>query len=151
MSNVLIRPATAADLPQITALVQAAYTPWVAVIGATPGPMQDAYGPAIAEGVVQVMEDAQGLVAMLILRPLDDAMLLENVAVLPRAQGMGLGQSLLSLAERATREAGLGRIVLYTHARMASNLALYERAGFVRVEERRERGLDRVYMEKTLS
>lgn len=150
MSNVPLRPAVPEDLPAIDALVQAAYGGWVEVIGAVPGPMRDDYGPAIADGVVQVAEDADGICAMLILRPRADALLLENVAVAPRAQGQGLGRHLIAEAERMARAEGLARVILYTHARMASNIALYARAGFVVLEERHEHGLDRVYMEKHL-
>ena len=150
MSSPTLRPALKNDLPAVEALVVAAYGPWVEVIGAIPGPMQDDYGPAIAEGVVQVIDDAEGVAAMLILRANEDSMLLENVAVHPRAQGKGLGRVLIGAAEEATRAQGLPRIILYTHARMASNIALFERFGFEKVEERHERGLHRVYMEKHL-
>lgn len=150
MTNVKTRPAIARDLSQIEALVQAAYGPWVDRIGATPGPMLDDYGAVIADGVMQVVEDADGIVAMLVLRPKDEFLLLENVAVHPRAQGHGLGRGLIEVAEAAARDHGVTCVILYTHARMASNIALYERAGFEVVEERHEHGLDRVYMKKVL-
>ena len=146
-----LRPATPDDVPSIDALVAAAYGPWVAVIGAVPGPMRDDYRDAVADGVIQVIDGALGIAAMLILRPQRGAMLLENVAVHPDAQGQGLGKLLIGAAERATRALGFDRIILYTHAKMASNIALYERAGFAVVEERHEQGLDRIYMEKRLA
>lgn len=151
MTNETLRRATLDDVDAVEALVQAAYGPWVEVIGAVPGPMQDDYAPAIDEGVVQVMDDAEGVVALLILRPREDSLLLENIAVAPRAQGTGLGRRLMAEADRVARAQGLPRIILYTHAKMAANIAIYERAGFVQVEERHERGLHRVYMEKSLS
>ncbi len=150
MSNVKTRRARADDLAAVEALVTAAYTPWVKVIRVVPGPMRDDYSQTIADGVMHLVDDESGMVAMLVLRPLKSSMLLENVAVHPRAQGRGIGRSLIAEAERATRAAGLERVILYTHARMASNIALYKRAGFVVVEERHEQGLDRIYMEKTL-
>ncbi len=150
MSAPAIRRAKTGDLPEIEALVDAAYRPWIAVIGTTPGPMLDDYAVAISDGVVDVVDDAQGLAAMLILRDRDDALLLENVAVHPRAQGRGLGRILMLRADEVARARGFARVILYTHARMTSNIALYERAGFLTVETRHERGLERVYMEKRL-
>jgi hypothetical protein len=41
-----------------------------------------------------------------------------------------LGRALLEHAEVAAREAGFDSIYLYTHERMAENLALYSRIGY---------------------
>ena len=86
---------------------------------------------------------------MLVLIPQADAMLLDNIAVARSAQGRGHGKRLMAWAEDQARAAGLPRMRLYTHEKMAANIALYARAGYVEIARVTERGLNRVYMEKS--
>lgn len=151
MTNPALRMAKTADLSAIEALVKAAYTPWVEVIGATPKPMLDDYATAIAQGRISVQDGAQGIAAILMLVEQPDAMLLENIAVAPWAQGQGIARYLIQLAEDRARAAGLPCIRLYTHTKMASNIAFYQRAGYAIIREGTEHGLTRVFMEKPLS
>ena len=120
------------------------------MIGAVPGPMLDDYAGAIGKGFVQVLDGPRGIEALLVLIPLPDALLLDNVAVSPDARGRGHGRRLMQEAERAAQARGYTRIRLYTHEKMTSNIALYERAGYAITHRITERGLNRVYMEKTL-
>ncbi len=151
MANLTLRTASTADIAAVGALIQAAYAPWVEVIGAVPKPMQDDYAKAIAQGRVDVYDAPQGIAAILMLVEQPGAMLLENIAVAPWAQGQGIARRLIQLAEDRARAAGLPRIHLYTHARMVSNIALYQRAGYAITHEGTEHGLTRVYMEKPLA
>ncbi len=151
MPHPKLRPAIPSDLPHIIALVEAAYAPWIDVIGAKPGPMLDDYGRAIEKGIVQVLEDTMGIEAILVLIPLPDAMLLDNMAVHPNAQGKGHGKRLMRAAEDAAAASGYSRLRLYTHEKMASNIARYHRAGFDITKHVTERGLNRVYMEKRIT
>jgi ribosomal protein S18 acetylase RimI-like enzyme len=57
-------------------------------------------------------------------------LLLDNVAVLPAAQGRGIGVRLLMLAEEQARGLGLDEIRLYTNEAMTENLAYYPRHGY---------------------
>lgn len=146
-----LRLATAADLPAIERIVEAAYTPYVARIGRKPGPMLDDYAALVRAGhlfVIALDSDIQGI---LVLIPQDDAMLLDNIAVAPAAQGQGLGRRLLQIAERRAREAAYRRIRLYTNEAMTENIALYTRCGYAETHRAEERGLRRVYMEKDLA
>ena len=145
-----LRRATPDDLPQVEAVVRAAYSPWITVIGATPGPMKDNYVRAIADAQVQVLDGAQGIEALLVLIPLPDALLLDNVAVAPKAQGKGHGRRLMEVGERAARAMGYSRIRLYTHEKMIRNIGIYGRLGYEVTNRVTERGLNRVYMEKRL-
>ena len=139
------RLATADDLPAIQAIVEAAYSPWVDVIGQKPGPMLDDYPGAVARGQIHILGDA-----IVVLIDQDDHLLLDNVAVHPKAQGQGLGSTLIRFAEAQAKERGHDLIRLYSHARMTSNLDLYSRCGYRQFDRRSERGLDRIYMEKRL-
>lgn len=147
----ILRMALPNDLPAVQALVEAAYSPWIDAIGAKPGPMLDDYAAAIAQGFVQVLDGPCGIEALLVLIPLADALLLDNVAVLPSAQGRGYGRRLLQAAEMAAKAYGYKTIRLYTHEMMAANIGLYTRAGYTISHRITERDLNRVYLEKPVS
>lgn len=148
-----IRAAYTSDLAAVQRTVERAYAHYVARMGRKPGPMVDDYAARIAEGRVRVLEsDAHGGVCgVLVLIPQPDAMLLDNVAVDPGAQGRGFGRELVAAAEEAAKEAGHAVIRLYTHEKMVENIAMYERLGFRETHRVREKGFDRVYMEKRLT
>lgn len=145
-----IRMAMPGDAAAVSALVMAAYAPWVPIIGAEPGPMRDDYTAAIAAGQVSVLDRGHGIEAVLVLIPQPDALLLDNIAVAAEAQGRGHGKRLMLWAEDQARASHLPKMRLYTHEKMASNIALYTRAGYRETARVTERGLNRVYMEKTL-
>lgn len=107
--------------------------------------MLDDYPGAVASGQVHILGNA-----ILVLIDKDDHLLLDNVAVHPKAQGQGLGSTLMRFAEAQAKERGYNLIRLYSHARMTSNLDLYARQGYRQFDRRTERGLDRIYMEKQL-
>lgn len=148
----VIRPAQLSDLPEVERIVESAYGGYVARIGRKPGPMLDDYAALIAAGRVQVLESADpgGMCGILVLVPQADAMLLDNVAIAPQAQGRGYGRRLIALAEQAAIDAGFDRLRLYTNEAMTENIALYARLGFRQTHLATEHGLRRVYMEKRL-
>lgn len=145
-----IRLAGAADRDAVEAIVQAACAPYIPRIGRKPGPMLDDYASLIADRRVHVLVDGGAVRGLIVLIPEETAMLLDNIAVDPQAQGRGYGAMLLSFAEKATRETGLKAIRLYTNEAMSENLALYTRIGFVETHRAEEKGFRRVYMTKLL-
>ncbi len=145
-----IRPAQLEDVESIRSLVERAYGPWVPVIGRRPGPMDEDYAELVAGGDVYVWA-APEVVGLLVLRPTDGALMVENVAVEPAAQGQGLGPALLAFAEQQARERGIGELRLYTHERMTTNIALYERLGWSEYDRLAQHGFARVFMRKHLS
>ena len=78
-------------------------------------------------------------------------MLLDNVAVAPAAQGLGLGRTMLEFAERSAIDRGYRRIRLFTNEAMVENIALYSRNGYVETHRAEEKGVRRVYMAKLLA
>jgi ribosomal protein S18 acetylase RimI-like enzyme len=145
-----IRSASLEDLAAIEAIVESALARYVPIIGRKPGPMLDDYRALINEGHVYVLSDGGGISAILVLIPEEHAMLLDNVAVSPHAQGPGHGRALIAFAERMARERGLRAIRLYTNEAMTENVALYGRLGFVETHRLEEQGFRRVYMAKLL-
>ncbi len=147
----MIRPARPEEAPRLAALVERAYAPWVPVIGRRPGPMGDDYTARIAAGEAHVLEGEDGeVLGLAVVERHPDHLLLDNIAVEPGRAGQGRGRRLLDFVEAEARRQGLGEVRLYTHARMARNIALYERRGFVVTGRRREGGFDRVFMAKRL-
>jgi ribosomal protein S18 acetylase RimI-like enzyme len=108
------------------------------------------YAELIGRGEVWVADENGRAVGVLVLRPLGDSLLLENVAVLPALQGRGIGRALIAFAERHGRELGLTEITLYTNEAMTENIRLYPRLGYVETGRRIEEGYARVYFRKTL-
>ncbi len=145
-----MRLATPDDRPAVEAVVFAAYAPYVPGIGRKPGPMLDDYAALIANGQVHVIEHDGIVTAILVLIPQERSMLLDNVAVSPGAQGLGLGRKLLEFAEQSAVAAGYRSIELYTNEAMTENIALYTRIGYVETRRAVEKGLRRVYMTKFL-
>jgi len=146
----MIRKALAGDAGPVREVVLAAYRHYVAVIGTEPGPMLDDYAARIAADQTWVVQDADGIAGVLVLEDGPDRFLLDNVAVRPDRQGLGIGRRLLDLAEAEAKRRGWDRITLYTNALMADNIVIYAGRGYTERERRIEKGFDRVYMEKRL-
>lgn len=145
-----VRLAGSADVAAVETVVRSAYSRYVERIGRKPGPMLDDYGALVGSGHVYVAETRGVIHGVLVLLPQGSAMLLDNVAVAPEAQGRGLGRELLAFAERRAADAGFRVIRLYTNEAMTENIDLYERIGYVETHRVVERGLRRVYMLKRL-
>jgi ribosomal protein S18 acetylase RimI-like enzyme len=145
-----IRRAVDGDAPAVSAVVEAAYSRYVARIGRPPAPMTAGYEQLIAAGDVWVGDSDGMVVGVLVIRPMDDALELENIAVDPVQQGRGHGRALIAFAEQHAVELGLTAIELYTNEAMVENLLLYPRLGFVETGRRLEDGYRRVYFRKAL-
>lgn len=130
--------------------MQHAYSRYVSRMGREPGPMSDDYLPLIEAGRVQAIERGSSVRGVLVLIPERDAILLDNVAVDPDAQGSGLGRRMLEYAGRAVRAAGYRTIRLYTNEAMTENINLYLRIGCTETHRATEKGLKRVDMAKAL-
>lgn len=135
----------------VETVVRSAYSRYVERIGRKPGPMLDDYRSLILSGHVYVAEVRDVIHGVLVLIPQGEAMLLDNVAVVPEAQGRGFGRQLLAFAERRASDKGFREIRLYTNEAMTENIDLYERIGYVETHRAVERGLRRVYMLKRLN
>ena len=147
-----IRPAVEADRLEIEAIVQAAYEIYIPRMGKPPGPMCDDYAARIAAGEAFVLEheDVDGIAGILVLIDQANALLLDNVAVAPHAQGRGVGRRLVDHAEAEARRRGYAEIALYTHETMTENVAYYLKLGYRETGRGQQAGYDRVFMRKRL-
>jgi ribosomal protein S18 acetylase RimI-like enzyme len=150
LSDVSLRAATAADVPDLTELVRAAYAHYVPRLGGLPRPMTDDYAEVVRTHRVIVAERGGQILGLVVLGVSDEGFFVDNVAVDPSHQGIGVGKALLEQAESAARKAGFDSIYLYTHERMVENLALYSRIGYVEYDRRLLGEARLVYLRKNL-
>ena len=150
MDKPRIRAAIAADVPVITQIVDHAYRHYIARMGKPPGPMLEDYAARVSEGVVWVLEEGAVIAAIIVLLPAVNYLLLDNIAVSPNRQGLGLGRRLLAFAETEALRRGYREIRLYTHQTMVENQRLYASIGYQETGRGTEAGYDRVFMRKQL-
>ncbi len=150
MDKPRIRAATAADVSAIANIVDQAYRPYIAHIGKPPGPMLDDYAARVSEGVVWVLEERAAIAGIIVLLPTANYLLLDNIAVSPARQGLGLGRQLLAFAESEALRRDYHEIRLYTHQTMVENQRLYALIGYEETGRDTEAGYDRVFMSKIL-
>jgi ribosomal protein S18 acetylase RimI-like enzyme len=146
----VIRKATDADLDQVKACAVAAYTRYIERIGKKPAPMVADFAAAIESETLYVIEAGAQICGFVVFYACQDYLHLENVAVDPYFQGLGLGRQLIDFVEQQARDGGYGSVELYTNAKMTENLGLYPRLGYEQFDRRVENGFDRVYFSKTL-
>lgn len=147
----MIRPARADDAAALKALVEAAYARWVPIIGARPLPMDDDYAARVAAGQAWVIDRDGAIAGLVVLEQTPTHLLLDNVAVAAMHEGTGLGRALISFAEAEATRRRCPEIRLYANAKMARNLALYERLGYRRIGEQEiHPGFVRVWMSKRI-
>jgi ribosomal protein S18 acetylase RimI-like enzyme len=151
MNDLTLRPATSADAPALTELVNAAYGHYVERLGGPPRPMTEDYADVVQTHRVMVAERGGEIVGLIVLALGDIEVTIDNVAVHPAQQRTGVGRALLEHAEAVARTEGIRRVHLYTHERMTENLALYERIGYVEYERRRHGQAVIVHMRKPLA
>ena len=147
-----LRRATDDDADPIRDLVTAAYEGYIPLLGRTPIPMLADYHEAVRVHDVWVLDDrADGIVGVIELIPHPDHLYIENVAIAPARQGQGLGRRLLELAETEARARGLTELGLLTNERYTTNIAMYERYGYVETHRTPHLGSDLVHFRKTLA
>lgn len=152
MADLLIRRAVSADIPDIRALTIRAYTKWIEVTPRPPRPMTADYDQAFADHRFDLLIDQGELIGLVETVPQDRELMIVNVAVAPKRQGQGHGVSLMRHAEFLALSAGLQGCRLYTNKLMVSNIALYERLGYVfEKETHHDLGTIAVHMVRTLT
>jgi GNAT superfamily N-acetyltransferase len=145
-----IRFARSEDVPAITAIIDSAFSIYTSRIGKNPGPMLDDHAALVARNVVYCLDVEGAVLGTMVLIRADDAIELDNFAVLPAAQGQGYGRKMMAFAERFTIQSGLQFLRLYTNEAMTENLAMYPAMGFAETHRALEFGFKRVFFEKRL-
>jgi ribosomal protein S18 acetylase RimI-like enzyme len=144
-----LRPATAADLPAVVALIDAAYRHYIPILGRRPRPMDDDQQARLDNGELFVIDEGGALLAVLTMVSQPAAVHIFNLAVHPDAQGRGLLRQMLDFAEATAWREGKSRLKLNTNAVMTRNRAIYTHLGFTETGEHDSPGGYRiVFMER---
>jgi GNAT superfamily N-acetyltransferase len=146
-----VRIAAEEDAASVKACVLAAFERYVERIGRPPAPMLLDFLAEIQAEHVWVALEEQSVVGSLVQYETERGFYIDTVAVLPKAQGTGVGKALLLFAEQEARQRGFASIYLCTNSKMTENQVLYPRIGYVEYERRHESGFDRVFYAKSLS
>jgi GNAT superfamily N-acetyltransferase len=143
------RRATSADVRIVGEITRAAYAKWVPLIGREPKPMTADYARAVADHVIDLLEEGGRPVALIEAIPTPAHLLIENIAVLPDRHGRGIGGMLLRHADDLARLLGLNELRLYTNAKFTANIAFYSHRAFEEfLRESHPAGGEVVHMKK---
>ena len=145
-----LRLGDANDAVAVTAVVRAAYSKWVPVLGREPMPMRADYERNIQQHRIEVLVRDGGVAAVLETIDRADHLWIENIAVSPELQGNGLGHRLLAHAEELAVKLGASGVRLLTNSAFASNIALYSGVGYVVDRTEPFMGGTTVYLSKRL-
>ncbi|MFD7691730.1 GNAT family N-acetyltransferase [Streptomyces sp. NPDC059805] len=148
MTSEQIRPATAADVPAVKAVTDAAFTPYIERIGVVPVPMEADHAANVAAGKVYVT--GRPVTGLVVVEAHTDHLYLDTLAVHPDAQGQGVGGRLLRFVEAHARALGLPEVRLYTNAMMWENQKIYPKYGYEVAERRVSGPYDRLHYRKRL-
>jgi ribosomal protein S18 acetylase RimI-like enzyme len=149
LATPLIRQAVAEDEAAVRDCAQQAYDRYTGLIGRKPAPMTANFGMQILAGQVNAAFDRQGIfLGFIVFYPDERGMHIESVAVLPSASGQGVGRALVHFCERQARRQDVEVVHLYTNEKMAENLEIYPRLGYIEIERRIENGFHRVFFAK---
>jgi GNAT superfamily N-acetyltransferase len=130
MTKHTFRRATSADAGVVRQITRAAYAKWIPVIGREPKPMTANHEQAVADHVIDLVEEDGRPIALIEVIPRPSHLLIENVAVLPDRHGEGIGDLLLRRADAIARSLGLRELRLYTNALFSANISFYAHRGF---------------------
>ncbi len=142
-----LRTAVPSDEPWVTDLVRDAFEPYVERIGKEPAPMREDFGEAIARSELYVTDERDGVIVLI---PLEDHLLVRDIAVHVDAQGRGVGTRLMRFAEVRANELELGEIRLFTNVAMVENHRFYAKLGYEETGGATQNGYRRVVYRKVL-
>ena len=148
MTSERIRAATAADVPAVRAVTDAAFHPYIERIGLVPQPMEADHAANVAAGKVFVT--GEPVVGLVVVEAFADHLFLDSIAVHPDAHGRGVGRRLLEFVAGHARALGLAEVRLYTNAMMWENQEIYPKYGYELVERRVTGPYDRLHYRKRL-
>jgi ribosomal protein S18 acetylase RimI-like enzyme len=128
--TVFMRRAEESDVEIVHQIVRAAYSKWISIIGREPTPMTSDFNKAVREHDIYLAIFAGDVVGLIEIRLHADHLWIENVAVHPLRQGIGIGRRLLSHVESKATQAEIGEIRLQTNEAFEANITLYAALGY---------------------
>lgn len=146
----IIRPARLEEAADISEIVRQAYTPWIAVVGRRPRPMDDDYEERCRKGHAWLLDIGGKPVGVVIVEEVDGALFLHNIAVAPQEQHRGFGRLLMHFIEEEALRRGFREVRLTTTVAMQRNVDLYRSLEYVITGSEPTTTVDRLLMSKRL-
>lgn len=143
-----IRRASISDVAFLENCTSKAYSKYLSVLGREPQPMTANYREMLDIAHIWVLDAANEQVALLVLEPREDHLLIYSIAVDPRFQRQGYGQLLMQFAEQEALRQNYRHIQLYTNELMKENIRWYQHLGYIETHCENYKGSVLVYMEK---
>ena len=133
MSEVQLRPATAADIPAVLAVTRAAYAPYAGRLAPPSSALNEdpeAVTRYLHNGGVIVAEVDGEVVGAVRYEPYETYLYLARLAVAPDWQGQGIGRRLVEAVEGWALLLGLDEVRLGVRAELPANRDFYRRLGY---------------------
>ena len=145
MTEISFRSAIARDADAIRTCVEAAYAEIRLSIPDLPD-VTDGIEEDIRDSYVLIAQKEEELLGVVVFGFVENALMIFNLAVSPRAKGQGLARRLLDLAEGMAKDKDYKALRLTTHRLMVETRAIYRHLGW------RETGREanKVYFEKSV-
>lgn len=134
MSDIQLRPATAADIPAVLLVTAAAYAPYAGRLTPPSSALNEteqAVRRYLQKGGVIVAEVDGRIVGAVRYEPYADYVYLGRLAVLPEYQGRGIGRRLVEAVEEWAALLGLDEVRLGVRLELTENRDLYRHLGYV--------------------
>ncbi len=151
MTEIVIRPAVATDVPAVAGIVHDAFAGFIPLIGQAPAPMLDDYRASVAQGAVWVLTEDDTIAGIAVLKFVDDHLLANPIAIAPARQRKGHGRRLLAFVEEEARRRGYGEIRLHVHMGMSRSIAFCKAQGYAECGQHERDGYVRVCLCKPLA
>lgn len=130
-SSITISTARAEDEDGCRALLREAFWDYVVRLGRTEGPIHyPLLGSMIAEQRVLVARKTEDLVGVAVYSDRQTCRFIDQIAIRPACQGMGIGGALLDHIEQSALESGYDCLQLSTAEMMTHLVRLYKKWGF---------------------
>jgi len=128
--DVSFRQAVLEDCEGIGACIEEAYKEYVSQIPDLPR-VSEGILNHVGNDLVWVAHNRQQILGVIIVIPHDEYAIVANIAVHPDHSGLGLGRSLMNLAEAKCSGLGLNELRLVTHVAMPQNISFYKGLSWV--------------------
>jgi GNAT superfamily N-acetyltransferase len=147
-TRIQIQLATQGDLECIAHCAREAYAKYVERMGCEPAPMHADFATLIDADQVYIARYENAFAGYIVFYSRCEHLHLENVAVLPKISGKGVGRVLVEYAEQVARDSKLNAVELYTNEAMTENIVMYENMGYEEKERKQQDGFARVFFRK---
>jgi ribosomal protein S18 acetylase RimI-like enzyme len=147
MTTPTLRRAQVEDAAAMLKIARAQPTGTTQRMQTEPAPMKFDYRAVVVSPGAWVAEIDGTIVGFVVSRAEPDHLLIENVAVSPAAQGMGIGSLLLAKAEQDAQDSGIEILRLYTNEVMVENIEYYTHRGYRETHRATQDDYHRVFFE----